>query len=277
MRESYYAVVNGYKDLFIDPLATEQHGEDRFLKGTTFEEIYQLFCLDRELRSIFLPQLLVVETTLKTIIVHAFCERFPSRNSYLELENYRTTEHGKQAARKVVRNLHYALEVKSQRHNKDFIDHYLSKHKHVPLWVLANFLSFGQISKFFSALDESTQASACKTFGEYSTLVHGKARVRIEPRYMRHLLRQLADFRNICAHEERLYCIRLGKTGDIQVSDLVRMMRKILPPENYRKMVLELADAIESAGQNLSTINVEQVLHPMGLQSVDEIRVLGDR
>ena len=108
-------------------------------------------------------------------------------------------------------------------------------------------------------------------------MVHGNKRVRIEPRHMGHLLRQLADFRNICAHEERLYCARLGKSRDILVSDLVPMMQKLLPPRNFENMVSQLIGSVEDATPQLSTINIEQVLQLMGFQSIDEISALSAR
>ena len=41
-REGYYSVVNGYKDLYLDPAATKAAGEDVFRKGTTFQSPRQL-------------------------------------------------------------------------------------------------------------------------------------------------------------------------------------------------------------------------------------------
>ena len=44
LRENYYAVVNGYKDAFIDRQATNLALDDRYAQGTSFEDL-MLECL----------------------------------------------------------------------------------------------------------------------------------------------------------------------------------------------------------------------------------------
>ena len=44
----YYEIINGYKDCF---LANPLDSEDKFKAGITFEHIFQLFTLDRKIRS----------------------------------------------------------------------------------------------------------------------------------------------------------------------------------------------------------------------------------
>ncbi len=46
IRTSYYEIINGYKDLFIDANAEEES----FHTGTTFSEIYYLYEMDNTLR-----------------------------------------------------------------------------------------------------------------------------------------------------------------------------------------------------------------------------------
>ncbi|EGO8130673.1 Abi family protein, partial [Enterococcus faecalis] len=44
LRENYYNVINGYKDIFID---RESEDSEKFIKNTNFNEIYRLYSLDR--------------------------------------------------------------------------------------------------------------------------------------------------------------------------------------------------------------------------------------
>lgn len=270
-RESYYAVVNGYKDLFIDKVASSDAGDDRYLVGTTFDEIYHLYRLDRSLRALFLPALLVAETTLKTLTVHVFCETFPARDSYLDRGNFDLRSKFDKQVSELIESLEHALEVKSSRHKKDFIDHYLSKHKHVPLWVLANFLTFGTISQFFSLMRESTQSAMCREFSIYITEAGGPG-IRLEPYKMQRLFRHLADFRNVCAHEERLYCARLGKVGDVRVRTMVEDLQKVLPVAEYDALMISLVELIQAASEGFSAISVDAVLREMGFVSLEELR-----
>ena len=61
MRESYYAVVNGYKDPFLDREAMQSSSGDVYVSGTCFSQIYDLYRLDRELRLALFPYLTEAE------------------------------------------------------------------------------------------------------------------------------------------------------------------------------------------------------------------------
>jgi abortive infection bacteriophage resistance protein len=73
-RENYYNIINGYKDIFLD----SNYSTDFYKPGTSFDDIYALYCFDRDLRSILLKYILRMETSLKTKIAYRFSERYPS-------------------------------------------------------------------------------------------------------------------------------------------------------------------------------------------------------
>lgn len=56
-QENYYNVINGYKSLFLEREATDVLDE-KYKEGTTFNEVYALYCFDREVRTIYLKFLL---------------------------------------------------------------------------------------------------------------------------------------------------------------------------------------------------------------------------
>ena len=65
-KENYYNVINGYKDLFLDPASTPT--AELYKAGTTFDEVYALYEFDREVRHIYLKYLLKVENSFKTVL-----------------------------------------------------------------------------------------------------------------------------------------------------------------------------------------------------------------
>lgn len=65
MREGYYSIVNGYKDPFLDVSKRREVGEDRYLEGISFSDLYTLFTFDRELRSLTFRYLILAELKLK--------------------------------------------------------------------------------------------------------------------------------------------------------------------------------------------------------------------
>lgn len=49
-RENYYSLINGYKDLFLLKDSNNKVIEpERYITGTSFDEIYNLYCFDRDL------------------------------------------------------------------------------------------------------------------------------------------------------------------------------------------------------------------------------------
>ena len=61
-QENYYNVINGYKALFLEREATDTVDE-KYKEGTTFDEVYALYCFDREIRNTYLKYLLKIENS----------------------------------------------------------------------------------------------------------------------------------------------------------------------------------------------------------------------
>jgi hypothetical protein len=84
-KENYYNLINGYKSLFID---TSHLGQGEiFKKGTDFREIYALFLFDRELRSLFLRQILEIENNVRSVLSHDFAMKY-GHDNYLKIDNF---------------------------------------------------------------------------------------------------------------------------------------------------------------------------------------------
>jgi abortive infection bacteriophage resistance protein len=71
-RENYYNLINGYKGFFLDA----ESPFERYRDGVSFDDLYELSCLDRELRFAFFKQILQIESTLKSIISYRTGEFF---------------------------------------------------------------------------------------------------------------------------------------------------------------------------------------------------------
>jgi len=89
---------------------------------------------------------------------------------------------------------------------------------------------------------------------------------------MKNMLRRLADFRNICAHEERLYCVGLGPVGDMRVRQLVIDLELVLPPQIHRCLTSDLVEMVEDAASGFTTISIDDVLSEMGFDSLDDFK-----
>lgn len=73
-RENYYKVMTSYKGLFLD-----KQEKETYLEGTNFEDIKNLYLLDRDLKSLYLKYLLIVENRFKAILSYEFNSVFPQK------------------------------------------------------------------------------------------------------------------------------------------------------------------------------------------------------
>ncbi|MBP3893036.1 MAG: Abi family protein [Atopobiaceae bacterium] len=215
-REGYYAVVNGYGKAFIDTVASAEAGDDRYRPGTTFDQIYQLFLFDRELRSITFMALMSVECTLRAIISYTFCAHHRRNGAYLERRSYtKQSEYlrGEGAYARDLNNLLDTLES-CARSNKitgrldDDYDNarvawYRDHYDSIPLWVLFSDLTFGNLRYFFALMIGNEQREVCNLLRKVCGTTH--ERRTLTPQGMLADLDALSDLRNGCAHEERIY------------------------------------------------------------------------
>ena len=75
---------------------------------------------------------------------------------------------------------------------KDYINHYVVKEGYVPLWVLVNAISFSRLSTFYNLMKQKERIEVSQHWGIQETDLISYIEV-------------LAFFRNICAHDDRLY------------------------------------------------------------------------
>ena len=81
----YYNLINGYKDPFL--LTNSPY--ERYISGSTIEEIVSLYEFDRQLRLITLEYILKLEKEVKSLISYSFSSAYGHKN-YLVLENFDT-------------------------------------------------------------------------------------------------------------------------------------------------------------------------------------------
>ena len=155
----YFPLINGYKEAYKDP-ATNQ-----FQKGVTFEDIYELYQFDNDLRNIFIKYILMVERNIKSSLSYHFCLVYgDEQDDYLDVSNYDYT--GKKKT--VIQNMLKIMKGQI-RYDSDYayIRHYVAKYNYVPLWVLLNVLTIGQLSKIYSCQKGRIQIKICQDLTEH--------------------------------------------------------------------------------------------------------------
>lgn len=267
MREGYYSLVNGYKDPFIDRQRSSEAGEDRYEEGTTFEHLHLLFDLDRLLKERTFPMLVRAETTVRTAVAYCFSERYREVDAYLNPDNYCTQQEYHLDARRYDRDKDELLKRLRKAHDSRrghaSIDHYLDAHGHVPLWVLVNVLTFGNVSHMYALSTPQVKNAVCKMIYEEQ----GSTR-RIGTEQLRKALSVLVDYRNVCAHDDRLYCARKGKNRDKSFADMMRAAELIVDERHmqwYRQDVATALHFFDEAGEIQN-----EALEKMGISLTDD-------
>ncbi len=265
LRENYF-FLNGYRHLF---LISET--DKRFKEGTTFEEMYSLFLFDRSFRNVLFKYLLVIENNLKSITSYQLSKKYGYRErDYLKPKNF-TQEPQRQAQLDdLLKKMKRQIRVNGSQHSATL--HYVSNYGYIPLWILVKVLSFGIVSELFSVLKKEDQKDIAKVY-------------EISPETMMVYLPILANYRNLCAHEDILYenktqksiddtvfhqLLRIKKMDDefIQGKNdlfaLIIIMKQMLSSEDFKNMTVELDNIIETLNYNLNTIEIGAVLNKMG-------------
>lgn len=270
-REGYYSVVNGYKSLFlIKPEAGVTTGE-RYSDGTTFESVYRLFTFDRDLRMTMSRYFAQAEAALKTVCAYRFSERHSNEvEPYLNPSNYRSDGKYPKRVSELIDEFKKILHKPPyDRGNfkREYIEHYVRHHDETPLWVLTNFLMLGQIFKFYEYQTESMQNAIAKGFSELYRESYGTS-MRISPRQLRLAYDHIKDFRNISAHDERLYCARVSPSRDTTFANLLDDLSLVLTKEENARMQGEVIHLVHEMMTELGTEIAAPVLDAMGIESL---------
>lgn len=194
---SYYNVINGYKDAFITT------PDERYLPDTKFEYIKALYLFDKRLRHSLLAILLEIETKLKSIISYEFAKAH-GECGYLDINNFRnnTKEEANMSAELVQRFKQRINDwEKSKNISYQNIKHYTSIHGKIPVWVLCSHLNLSEISKFYARLLPNDQKSIC----DHLVNINKKP---FNAQFLHRGLWILSDIRNLCAHNQRLYTFK---------------------------------------------------------------------
>jgi abortive infection bacteriophage resistance protein len=184
----YFSLIGGYKAPFVNPMTRI------YEMNTSIDDIFSLYKYDQVLRELFFRHLCDIEKHLRQLISYTFClVHGEDQTAYLNPANYNTINKNVSEVNRLVSTLSYYA-----NNNADhaYLLHQRKRYRNVPLWVLINALTFGQISKMYTLLPFSLQSDISK---EFSTL---------NERILDQYLKIFTLFRNVCAHNERLFSFR---------------------------------------------------------------------
>lgn len=277
--ENYYNVINGYKDLFLDNSCVE----DRYRENSEFMEIVSLYNFDGEIRNLFLKEILKIENKLRSLISYTFSLKYGNDN-YLKFDNFETLENSGTKKKNIEKRAGHIHELIAEMQRdlaysidkKEYVKHYMNKYGFIPFWVLVSSISFGTLSKFYSLMKSKDQNVVAKNFG-------------IMENDLKQYINIIASIRNLCAHGERVYNLRMDKTKNMPnsiyhaflkipinknsnryengVNDLfavVIILKILLPRKDFDNFYNNLDFEIKKLSRKLVSISICDVYTAMG-------------
>ncbi len=227
------------------------------------------------------------EASLKSKISYRFSECYSDANTYLIYKNYTRDTSKLKDVLGVIATLSSTLKSKSK--NKT-ISHYLDKHEGVPLRVLVKYLTLGNINYLFSCLNESLRNKIAKDFGDSYNRDYC-CRIQFTTEMLDNILKTANFFRNVCAHEERLYNYKLNnpsrsraisQTLNVPVNEIdkgnvysiVVFLKLVLPKSDYREFIGELDDLIKSYSNGFSSASFNEIMLAMGFNENWNVEII---
>jgi len=265
LRENYF-FINGYRHLLMNSAS-----DKTFVTGSTFRELYSLFLFDRYVRNILFKHLLIIENNLKSVVSYQLSKKYGFREKdYLNVKNF-TTDHSKQKKVKdLVDKMRRQIRVNCANHNATM--HYISNYGYIPLWILVKVLSFGIVCELYTILKQEDKITIASVF-------------KTSTRDMDDFLPILANYRNLCAHEDIVFEHRTERYildnkyhdmlnipmmdgeyiyGKNDVFALVIIMKHLLKEDQFHGMMREIEYEIEKLDGRIDSVPIEKILDRMG-------------
>ena len=266
VRENYF-FISGYRHLFM-----VNKKDNQFIAGTTFEELYAMFTFDRKIRNIFFSFILVVENNLKSIISYQLSKKYGYRDKeYLNPKNFTQDVMKSRQVRDILNKMRRQIRVNGRQHTATL--HYIDNYGYVPMWILVKVLSFGIISELFSILKAEDQIAIADIYG-------------LDVDTLSIYLSLVANYRNICAHEEVLYEHRTQrvipdckfhrdleievnyedeyKYGKNDLYAIVIILKQLLSKDEFRDFVNQIGYEVDVLDGKVDTVSLNSILNQIG-------------
>lgn len=265
LRENYF-FLTGYRHVFM-----QSDNPREYIPGTTFEELYSLFLFDRKFRNLIFKNLLIIENNTKSIISYQLSKKYGYKeNEYLKPQNFDNTPEKTKQVADLIKKMKRQIRINGGQHSAT--QHYISNYGYIPLWVLVKVLSFGIVSEFYSILKPDDRKSIADVYN-----------LTVED--LSNYLPMLANYRNVCAHEDILYENKTQRTvnntvyhallgikkqdgeyerGRNDLFALFIILRQMLSSDDVKNLISEMGDLLENLEYNLNTITIDKVLDRMG-------------
>lgn len=265
LRENYF-FISGYRHLLL-----KSNSDRQFLPGTNFRELYAIFNFDRQIRNIIFKNLLIIENNIKSIFSYQLSKKYGYKEKeYLKPSNFTNNPEKFRQVNDLIKKMKRQIRINGNQHSAT--KHYQMTYGYIPLWVVVKVLSFGIVCELFTIMKKEDQIEVSEIY-------------KIDPQTLTIYLPILANFRNLCAHEDILYDYKTQraipdtfyhnalnipkKDGDYiygkdDLFALMIILKRMLDKDEFKLLINELVYEIDVLDGKLKTIKIERVLNDIG-------------
>ena len=230
-----------------------------------------MFMFDRNIRNILFKNLLIVENNLKSIFSYQLSRKYGYKEKdYLKISNFTTEISRRRQVIDVINKMKRQIRVNAKQHSATL--HYLTNYGYIPMWILVKVLSFGIISELYTILKYEDKRDIADLYG-----------ISVED--MSIFLPIMANYRNLCAHEDMLYSHRSQRSipnniyheklhiekdneeylyGKNDLFSLIIMLKYMLTDDNFRLLIYEFGYEIDLLDGKISSIPIDKILDKIG-------------
>lgn len=221
MNIGYYHGYKGYRYIY-SPLNK--------IPYTKFEELISIYDFDTQLKSLFYPSVMLIETALKNYVLDTLVTSTNSENFIIiynqlldnykmfstSAKTYKSTVERRKAEDKFkfelkrrldLRNRIYKVQTDAYGNGNKIADHYLRNDANLPIWATFELFSFGEFGHFVSCLNKN-----CRI--KISTKLGIRSADDTNAMMPQRLIYATKDLRNAIAHNDVIFDTRF-RTGKI--------------------------------------------------------------
>lgn len=192
----YFNLIKSYRD----PYTIKVDGNIVYRSGVTFEQIYSLYVLDKNLRNAVINSMLDLEEHLKAVTSDVLAQSFGvTPESYLKFRNFRDKKKSKSrfSLSGILKSLNQTLAT-----DKDPICHYRENHGAVPPWILMKSVYFSTVVNFINLFKPNEQSMIANILYPDEITQIDDSELRS---FMLDTLFICLEYRNLAAHGGRTY------------------------------------------------------------------------
>lgn len=204
-RYGYYEIINGYKTPFLNDPNDDDKG---YKESASFEHIFDLYKLDRDIRKDLLQSLEYFEQTFKQSLAYSVAKIISDDQSRYTARSHYNTGKTYHRRHRVYNDRDRLLKRFNKLINSDKqpFKHYRQDHHNIPPWIMIKGLTFGEAIYWYRLSKPEIRFNVIsKLLGIDPTLLRASNSNLKISQMIGDLLGLYLSYRNLTAHGGRVY------------------------------------------------------------------------